>query len=215
VRPESSTLKTAVDENRRRHLGQPGAILSSDLWDRTLDGERLRLEENQACLILLSVAPNDPGMPYERSATQEGFATFGGPHILTLVTEVATRALKAVWFQKWLVHRRLRPEAMGGLVHQTLTGTAHRPLHSDILRSGDLIMLPNLTAAICFRRRSPRVALCTRRTELVMPRSRAPASPFSRHGSTNRSCSRIRSSRTRRDSSCSRTRVRISRSGTS
>jgi hypothetical protein len=90
---------------------------------------------HQACLILLSVAPGDPGLPYATSATQEGFATFGGPHILSLVTEVATRALKAVWFQKWLVHRRLRPEAMGGLVHQTLSRMVDRPLHDDILRS--------------------------------------------------------------------------------
>lgn len=46
---------------------------------------------------------------------QEGFGVFGGAHILSLVTEVATRALKAVWRQKW-THLRLRPEAYGGLV---------------------------------------------------------------------------------------------------
>lgn len=39
-------------------------------------------------------------------------------HILSLVCEVATRALKAQWFQKWFVHRRLRPEAFGGLIHR-------------------------------------------------------------------------------------------------
>jgi hypothetical protein len=89
---------------------------------------------HQACLILLGMgAPFDAGNPYERSATQMGFGTFGGPHILSLVTEVATRALKAVWYQKWFVHRRLRPEAMGGLVHHTLGGTATYPVHRDIL----------------------------------------------------------------------------------
>lgn len=41
-----------------------------------------------------------------------GFALYGGPHILTLVTEVATRALKAVRFQKFNTHLRLRPEAL-------------------------------------------------------------------------------------------------------
>lgn len=46
-----------------------------------------------------------------------GFGVLGGPHILALVSEVATRALKAVWNQKWQVHLRLRPEAYGGLVH--------------------------------------------------------------------------------------------------
>jgi len=75
-----------------------------------------------ACLILLSIpAPVDPGNPYVDSRTQDGFGTFGNPHILTLVTEVATRALKAVWFQKWWVHRRLRPEAFGGRIE------VHRP----------------------------------------------------------------------------------------
>jgi hypothetical protein len=49
------------------------------------------------------------------SQNQEGFGVFGGAHILSLVTEVATRALKAVWRQKW-THLRLRPEAYGGLI---------------------------------------------------------------------------------------------------
>ena len=35
---------------------------------------------------------------------------------------MATRALKAVWYQKWFVHRWLRPEAFGGLAHNVLTG---------------------------------------------------------------------------------------------
>src|SRR5581483_5339602 len=60
---------------------------------------------------------------------------FGNPHVLTLVTEVATRALKAVWFQKWYVHRRLRPEAYGGLVHQVLANHADYPIHPDMLHS--------------------------------------------------------------------------------
>ena len=38
-------------------------------------------------------------------AQPDGFGTFGAPHIKSLVAEVATRALKAVWFQKWFVHR--------------------------------------------------------------------------------------------------------------
>ncbi|MEM7241231.1 MAG: vanadium-dependent haloperoxidase [Pseudomonadota bacterium] len=45
-----------------------------------------------------------------------GFALWGGPHILTLVTEVATRALKAVRYQKFNTHLRLRPEVLAGRV---------------------------------------------------------------------------------------------------
>ena len=95
-----------------------------------------------AALILLGspsqggmLAPLDPGNPYLSSGNQQGFGTFGPPHILALVTEVATRALKAVWFQKWFVHRRLRPEEFGGRVHNTFSGPAGYPLHSDLAAS--------------------------------------------------------------------------------
>ncbi len=53
---------------------------------------------------------------------------FGGPHILSMLTEVATRALKAVWYQKWSVHRRLRPEVYAGRVHNHKTGAASYPV---------------------------------------------------------------------------------------
>ena len=69
-----------------------------------------------ACLILMGLEiPFDPGIPFQgKDLTdhQQGFAHFGGPHILSLLTEVATRALKAVRFQKFNIHRRLRPEAL-------------------------------------------------------------------------------------------------------
>jgi len=96
-----------------------------------------------ACLILLGMkAPSDPGFDHlsgsgtlhlnslspdnltlteafevhEREAG--GFALWGGPHILTLVTEVATRALKAVRYQKFNTHCRLRPEALAARIHK-------------------------------------------------------------------------------------------------
>jgi hypothetical protein len=89
-----------------------------------------------ACLWLVdNGAPLSPSNPYAKSRTQSGFGTFGSPHMKAMVAEVATRALKAVWFQKWFVHRTLRPEAFGGLVHNTLTGKRKYPLHGDVLNS--------------------------------------------------------------------------------
>jgi hypothetical protein len=79
--------------------------------------------------------PLNVGNPYEKSATQEGFQTFGGPHVLSLLAEVSNRALKAVWYHKWYVHRTLRPEAYGGLVHWTMIDKRNCPLHSDVLNS--------------------------------------------------------------------------------
>ncbi len=82
--------------------------------------------------------PLNAGNPYNLSATQIGFGTFGGPHIAAITTEVATRALKAVWYQKWYVHRRLRPEAFAGRVHNHVTGARTYPIHPDILNSAAL-----------------------------------------------------------------------------
>jgi hypothetical protein len=42
------------------------------------------------------------------------------------LTAVATVALNAVWYQKWFVHLRPRPEAIGGLVHLIKTGQASK-----------------------------------------------------------------------------------------
>ncbi len=89
-----------------------------------------------ACLYLIDLpAPLNPGNPYLHTPNQTGFGTFGTPHVKSLVAEVATRALKAVWYQKWFVHRALRPEAYGGLVHNTLSGARSYPLHPGILNS--------------------------------------------------------------------------------
>jgi hypothetical protein len=92
-----------------------------------------------ACLILLGMkAPFKPGIPAVQSRSCEGFVDWGPPHLLALVTEVSTRALKAVWYHKWFVHRRLRPEAFGGRVHNHVTGAYRYPLHPDVLDSDAL-----------------------------------------------------------------------------
>lgn len=86
------------------------------------------------CLFNLG-APLDAGNPYLRSRTQIGFGTLGDPYIASLLCAIAKPALKAVWFQKWFVHRRLRPEAFGGRVHFRRTGAAAYPVHGDVLNS--------------------------------------------------------------------------------
>jgi len=59
------------------------------------------------------------------------------------LTEMATRALKAAWFHKWIKDLRLRPEEYGALVHARKTGSIPMPqaaaaLHSDVLNSAVL-----------------------------------------------------------------------------
>jgi hypothetical protein len=76
-----------------------------------------------AFLVLAGMgAPLNPGNPYIGSRCENGFGTFGGPDFAGTLAEVATKALNAVWYQKWFVHLRPRPEAAGGQVHLVKTG---------------------------------------------------------------------------------------------
>ena len=102
-----------------------------------------------ACLVLAELAaPVNPGNPYNASLTQHGFGTFGtvagGPiDAKGTVPEMATRALKASWFHKWVVNLRQRPEEVGALLHARLTNQHPMPqaaaaLHHDLLNSAVL-----------------------------------------------------------------------------
>jgi len=102
-----------------------------------------------ACLVLAEIGcPVNPGNPYNGSLTQHGFHTFGtqagGPiDAKGTVPEMATRALKASWFHKWVVNLRQRPEEIGALLHARLTNQHPMPqasmtLHPDLLNSAVL-----------------------------------------------------------------------------
>jgi hypothetical protein len=102
-----------------------------------------------ACLILAEIGtPVNPGNPYIGSQTQHGFGTFGsaqgGPvDAVGTLPEMATRALKAAWFHKWVVNLRQRPAELGALVHARLTNQNPMPqaaaaLHHDVLNSAVL-----------------------------------------------------------------------------
>ncbi len=76
-----------------------------------------------AYLVLNTIGtPLNPGNPYIGSKTENGFGTFGQPDFAATLAEVATKALNAVWYQKWFVHLRPRPEAIGGIVQLIKNG---------------------------------------------------------------------------------------------
>lgn len=90
-----------------------------------------------AALILLSYgdAAGPPNNPYQEIPNQGAFSTFGGPDVVDMVARAANAALRASWYHKWLVHRRLRPEAYGGRLEVHLSGQKTYDLHPDILNS--------------------------------------------------------------------------------
>lgn len=100
-----------VIQPERRFITTPRDIVTYVHFDALYQAYQV------ACLLMLadgSPFQPDRGLPESHSRTRKGFSTYGGPHVLSLVTEVATRALKLVWRQKWLHHRRLRPEVVAG-----------------------------------------------------------------------------------------------------
>jgi hypothetical protein len=97
-----------------------------------------------ALLVLAGIgAPPNPGIPYIGSRTEKAFGTLGGPDMAATVAEMATRALKASWFHKWIVNMKMRPEEYGALVHAKLANTTPFPqaagaLHADVFKSAAL-----------------------------------------------------------------------------
>jgi len=76
-----------------------------------------------AYLVLNTLGvPLNPGNPYVNSSTQNGFGTFGQPDFAAMVAAIAGFALNCVWYQKWYVHLRQRPESGGAIARQILTG---------------------------------------------------------------------------------------------
>ena len=120
--PQSNESNAGFFESKERYIATMRDLA------RFVNKDALHQAYFNAALILLSGGAKwGVGNPYHdigngivqgRLAGREaGFGVLGGPHILALVSEVATRALKVVWQQKWQQHLRLRPEAYGGLVH--------------------------------------------------------------------------------------------------
>ena len=88
-----------------------------------------------AALIMLQMGEDalSPTNPYRGSATQFGDITFGSKNVLSLLGQVSLVAQKGAYYHKWLVHRRLRPEAFAGRVETHLSGGKEYDMHGDVL----------------------------------------------------------------------------------
>lgn len=93
-----------------------------------------------ALLIINEFGPAalDPSNPYLNNPTQDGFVTFGVAQVLALTRAAVQAALKAAWYQKWQVHRRLRPEEFGFYLQQQIAGGMDLGIHSDLINSAAL-----------------------------------------------------------------------------
>jgi hypothetical protein len=87
-----------------------------------------------------------PSIPYvTTSLNQQGFATWGSPFLASMSTAGAVDALKAAWFLKWGVNRRLRPEVFGARLHNHKTGAYTYPIHVDAVNSTIVDLIYGIT----------------------------------------------------------------------
>ncbi|MEH1906491.1 MAG: vanadium-dependent haloperoxidase [Nostoc sp.] len=118
--PKNRYIVTVRDLGEYAHVGGP-----------TYLGASLILNSNGT--------PLNPGNPYVRSKTQIGAnATFALGHFQALLNLASSRVIRASYWQKYYVHRTLRPEAYGGLVYNNIVNKTHYPLNSEVFNSNAL-----------------------------------------------------------------------------
>jgi hypothetical protein len=77
--------------------------------------------------------------PYKSTVTQANGPLFSVNHVLDMLGRVAMASQDVAWYQKWLVHRRARPEVLFARVHKRLTDpTISYPLHPELVNSSAL-----------------------------------------------------------------------------
>jgi len=143
-----------------------------------------------ACLLMLDAGvkpdigfPNSDTHPNNAPVsdtgvgqTRTGFATFGGPHVLSLMTEVASRCLRAVRRQKFQVHLRARPFWIG-LIRSIRSKIRIKLLSAKPTnaRHSRVILSPKMARITCCRWPFQRALPCIQLTGQVMRLWRGPA----------------------------------------
>ncbi len=109
-----------------------GRDLAAYVWD-----DKTYFPYLNAFFILQSLGvPYNSGNPYRAGDSTAGFVSGDYPHFIAQIAEVSLFALKAAWYQKWLVHLRLRPEEAAGRIHFHKIGAKdYSFLHPSLLQS--------------------------------------------------------------------------------
>lgn len=112
--------QTSFDTQRYIRSGRDIAeyVHSDAIFQAYLNAALIMLAKPKAGGLGIPINPNNP---YNQKTggycKQNNFVEFGPSQLLSLLGEVSVRSHKAVWYQKWNVHRRLRPEEFAGRIH--------------------------------------------------------------------------------------------------
>jgi hypothetical protein len=91
---------------------------------------------NAVNILAVNGFPFAPNLPYNNGdiTNEDAFVTMGIVDVTAALFVAMQEGLKHAWGHKWLGNRRLRPEAMAGLVHYAKsTSTNPLNLHSSLL----------------------------------------------------------------------------------
>lgn len=90
-----------------------------------------------ALLLLMSYGNEalDRNNPYLNNPTQDGFVTFNIGQVQQLLRNAVQEGLKAAWYHKWQVNRRLRPEEYGFYVQEQVANGMNLGINSDLTGS--------------------------------------------------------------------------------
>lgn len=115
----------------------------------TLNAALLMIRQNGSDVDPKASPPiHDENNPYRSYTKQEPFITFGNSDGLDLAIRSLNTALRAEWYQKWLVHRRLRPEEFGGRVHSAVRSGINFPVNPELLSAPVLGRIAARNAAL-------------------------------------------------------------------
>lgn len=115
-------ISNARDLSRALQLDTQLGVAFQHVLQAQLNLNRLQMPRNPSLPV---IAPNDGA----------GSNFFGGSMFQNLVGMASQQALQSVFWQKWQVHRRIRPEAYAGRVHNHILGAATYPVSIDLLNS--------------------------------------------------------------------------------
>lgn len=126
-----------ADNNTHAFVSTPRYIvtprdLAMYVWD-----DRTFMPYLNAFFILYNAGTElNRGNPYRLAATTTGFISGEYPHAMSMLSQAATLALKACWWQKWNVHMRMRPEELAARVHFHKTGVSfHEHLPASMINA--------------------------------------------------------------------------------
>ena len=107
---------------RRFMSTRPGSLPPTPTWTSSI-----RPISSPIWCSRRSRRPPIPACPTPATRCRRRSARLGGPDATGVLGLVARAAINAVWYQKWVVNLRHRPEAGGGLVHLRKTNATPLP----------------------------------------------------------------------------------------